>query len=78
MGNDKPDVTAGLPTYFYELAEKLRGAGEDVCRSCDIALPPDAKPPIDACEQQDCSAKKIFRAADDMERDIEGEDGSAA
>ncbi len=78
MGDDKPDAEAVLPRYFYELAEKLRAAGEDVCRTCDIDLPPDAKPPIDPCGPRDCSAKRIFRAAEDIERDIDGEDGSAA
>ena len=78
MGDEEPDAADVLPTYFYELAEKLRAAGEDVCRTCDIDLPPNAKPPIDACTPRDCSAKRIFRAADDIERDIDSEDGSAA
>lgn len=49
MGDEESDAADVLPTYFYELAEKLRAAGEYVYRSCDIVLPPDAKPPIDAC-----------------------------
>ena len=77
MGDERPK-TVGGKEYFNLLAEKLRAAGREICATCDIDLPPDAVPPTDRCGPVNCAAKRILRAAADVDRDIEKEDGSAA
>tara|TARA_Y100000813_G_scaffold41196_1_gene28169 strand:+ start:691 stop:924 length:234 start_codon:yes stop_codon:yes gene_type:complete len=77
MGDERPKPVGGKE-YFNLLAEKLRAASDQICAACEIDLPPDAVPPTDRCAPVDCAAKRILRAADDVDRDIEKEDGSAA
>jgi hypothetical protein len=78
MGDKSSDPNVGGAAYFNLLAEKLRSASQEICKACDNDVPPEARPDPTRCGPADCVAKRVLRAADNLERDLDKEDGSAA